>query len=287
MNKLVAVVRLIRPLNCLIMGTAVLVGIIVTTKGALNGNTIAVFPLGFITGFTFLASANAINDYYDRNIDKINEPNRAIPSGAVKPSQALVYAAAFSVIGLIAAIFTSVPNLIIAVIAWFLFTYYATKGKRAGFLGNIVVSTCIALPFLYGGFAVGVDTNLTLLLMFTAMAFFSTLGREVTKGIVDAHGDQLQGVKTIAVLYGSRNAAITATVFYLATVAMSTLPFLLNQISMWYLPFVILADAGFMFTTMSLLRNNSRDNARRVKKLARIWMVIGLLAFIAGMFGQG
>jgi len=287
MNKFVAVVRLIRPLNCLIMGAAVLVGIIVATKGILDSSTIPTVSLSFITGFTFLAAANTINDYHDRNIDKINEPNRPIPSGAVKPNQALACAAAFSIVGLISAVFTSAPNLVIAVLAWFMFTYYATKGKRAGFLGNIVVSVCIALPFMYGGFAVGVDTNLTLLMLFTSMAFFSTLGREVTKGIVDIQGDQLQGVKTIAVLHGSRNAATIATVFYLAAVALSSLPFLLNQVSMWYLPFVFLADAGFLFSAISLLRNNSRDNARRVKKLARIWMVIGLSAFIVGTFGQG
>ena len=57
------------------MGFAVIVGIVVATP---------IFPfteevmikglLSFTTAFTFLAAANVVNDYYDRNIDAIDKP---------------------------------------------------------------------------------------------------------------------------------------------------------------------------------------------------------------------
>jgi geranylgeranylglycerol-phosphate geranylgeranyltransferase len=164
--------------------------------------------------------------------------------------------------------------------------YYAMMGKRTGVLGNLVVSTCVALPFIYGGFAV--ESGLSLILvLFAAMAFFSTIGRELTKGIVDVKGDKLQSVKTVAVLYGSRTAATTASFFYVVAVVLSIFPWVFDKVSVGYLPLVILADVGFILSSVFLLRNYSRENARTVKRMVLVCMVTGLLAFIAGTSGGG
>ncbi len=264
-----------------------LVGAIVANESlSFNGATLTRMAFGFVTGFTFLAAANTVNDYYDRKIDAVNEPNRPIPSGVVKPNEALGYAAVLSVTGFVAAFLTNIPSLTLAVIAWFLFTYYATKGKRTGIPGNLIVSACIAIPFIYGSFVVKEVIKEALsptVIFFASMAFFSTVGREITKGIVDVEGDKLEGVRTVAVLYGSRKAAYLALFFYVLAVVISFFPWLLGEVSVWYLPFVAVADLGLIFSSTSLLHNYSRENARRVKNIARIWMVIGLFAFVAGV----
>jgi geranylgeranylglycerol-phosphate geranylgeranyltransferase len=282
MEKIVAIIQLIRPINCTVMGAAVLVGMIVAAQTfLLDGKTAF---LGFITGFTFLAAANAVNDYYDRNIDAVNEPNRPIPSGVIQPKEALGYVFILSAIGFLTAFSTNAHSLAIAIIAWLLSMYYAMMGKRTGVFGNFVVSTCVALPFIYGGFAVESGPSLTIIL-FAAMAFFSTVGREITKGIVDVEGDKLQSVKTVAVLYGSRTAAMTAAFFIVVAVVLSIFPWILGKVSVWYLPLVILADVGFISSSILLLRNYSRENARTVKRIILACMVMGLLAFIAGILG--
>lgn len=265
------------------MGIAVLVGIVVATRGELTETSMIVrIPLAFVTGFTFLAAANAINDYHDRSIDAVNEPDRPIPSGAIRPNEALFGAAILSVVGFIAAFLTNLMSLIIASVAWFLFVYYATRGKRNGLLGNLVVSACVALPFIYGGFVVEKELT-SLMVVFALMAFMSTAGREITKGIVDREGDRIQGVGTVAVLYGTSTAAVSASLFNVVAVALSVLPWWLNEVSLWYVPLVGVADAGFLISSISLLHNHSRENARRIKRLARVWMVMGLSAFIIGM----
>lgn len=268
------------------MGFAVLVGAIVANRSLSFDNiTLTHMAFGFITGFTFLAAANTVNDYYDRKIDSVNEPNRPMPRGVVKPNEALGYVAVLSVTGFVAAFLTNIPSLTVAVIAWFFLTHYATKGKRTGILGNFIVSACVAIPFIYGSFTVREVINEALspsVIVFASMAFFSTVGREITKGIVDVEGDKLEGVKTVAVLYGSRKAAFSALLFYVSAVVLSIFPWLLGEVSVGYLPFVTVADLGFIFSSTSLLRNYSRENARRVKNIARIWMVIGLFAFVAG-----
>jgi geranylgeranylglycerol-phosphate geranylgeranyltransferase len=157
-------------------------------------------------------------------------------------------------------------------------------------LGNFIVSACIAIPFIYGGMLAKEAVNEALsptTIVFAGMAFFSTVGREITKGIVDVEGDRLGGVKTVAVLYGSGKAAFSAAIFYVLAVVISFLPLLSGEVSVWYVPFVAVADVGFIFSSTSLLGNYSRENARKVKNMVRIWMVIGLFAFVAGVLGRG
>lgn len=235
--------------------------------------------LAFVTGFSLTGAAMVINDYYDRDIDAVNEPGRPIPSGDVKPLEAVTYSILLSALGLAAAGITSLPALGVAAFSWVVMMTYSAWGKRMGFVGNLMVSTCIGLPFIYGGIVAG---NLSTSLLFSALAFLSNTGREVTKGIVDTEGDSSRGVKTVAVAYGVDRAVQVASAFYVVAVAASTLPLILNIVSVWYLPFVAVTDAGLIYSTYTLIRDHSREGSRRVKNQVLYWMVFGLLAFAAG-----
>lgn len=276
MGKPSGFLRLIRPLNCLMMGFAVIVGVSLVSDLNFSINLL----LGFITSFTLTGASMAINDYYDREIDAVNEPNRPIPSGAVSPKEALPFALVLSLIGVITAFGTNVSCLIVAVIAWIASVTYITKGKRTGLPGNFLVSACVVIPFIYGGFVV--EKPELPIILFTAIAFLSNTGREVTKGIVDVEGDRSQNVRTVAVLYGERTAAVASLFFSFLAVSLSPLPWLWGLVSDWFLPLVILTDMGLIVSSVSLLRDYSRKNARRVKNLSLVWFITGLLAFIAG-----
>jgi len=227
------------------------------------------------------ASSMIVNDYHDRAIDEVNEPERPIPSGLVTPREALAFASATSLVGFAAAYFTSLSTLALAVIAWAALAVYTTVGKRSGLPGNFLVSTCVAIPFVYGSLAVtdAVGTNVLLL---ASMAFLSNTGREITKGIIDVEGDQLHDVKTLAVRYGTRNAAIAAVVFYMLAVSLSPLPWFLRLVSHWFIVLVAIADLGLVASSVALLRGYSREKARMVKKSVLLWFMIGLSAFLAG-----
>jgi len=276
MGKLMGFLRLTRPLNCLMMGFAVIVGasLVSTLNFTIN------LLLGFATAFALTAASMAINDFYDREIDAINEPNRPIPRGDVSPKEALIFALVLSTIGLIAAFKTNLPSLIVAVIAWIISITYITKGKGTGLPGNFLVSATVVIPFIYGGLTVGQIETSTLL--FVAIAFLSNTGREVTKGIVDVEGDRSHKIRTIAVTYGERTAAVAAAVFSFLAVSLSPLPWLWELVSDWVLPPVILTDIGMLVSSIMLLRNYSRKNAKRTKNLSLIWFTTGLLAFILG-----
>jgi geranylgeranylglycerol-phosphate geranylgeranyltransferase len=259
------------------MGFSILIGVLIS--GGFDGVTPQELFLAFITGFTLTGGAMVINDYFDKGIDAVNEPNRPIPSGLVKPGEAIIFTCLLSIIGLTGAWLTSIGAFIIALFAWSVMMLYSAWGKRTGFIGNIMVSTCIALPFIYGGFLTG---RLESSLPFSILAFLSNTGREVTKGIMDIEGDRVEGVKTIAVTYGEKVAAYVASTFYVMAVAISATPVILKLVSIFYVPFVVVTDLGLLYGSISLLRNHNRDNARRVKTQVLIWMVFGLLAFGAG-----
>ena len=43
-----------------------------------------------------------------------------------------------------------------------------------------------------------------------------------------------------------------------------------------------MADAGFIYSAISIIRDPSKVNALRVKKITLLWMLIALIAFITG-----
>ncbi len=279
-KKIYGFIRLMRPVNCVMIGFAVIVGVAFTSTRFSSVFLPHLF-YGFITGFMLTAASMAINDYYDREIDAINEPNRPIPSCLIEPKEALVFAFILTSVGFVYAFLTSVYCFLIAIIAWIIFLTYTTVGKNSGLPGNFLVSTCVAVPFIYGSSMISNAIELNVLI-FAFIAFFSNTGREITKGIVDIKGDEARNVKTLAVSYGERNAAITATIFYLLAVLLSPLPWILNLVSKWFIPLVVLTDFGLIASSYMLIKNYSRENARKVKKNVLLLFIVGLLAFVIG-----
>jgi geranylgeranylglycerol-phosphate geranylgeranyltransferase len=258
------------------IGFAVIVGEfissqVVTAKAALYG---------FAAGFLLLAASMILNDYFDREIDAINEPTRPLPSGAVKNSEALSFALILASLGLYAAANTGVATLLLALFSLLIMIAYNARIKRTGLVGNLFVSLNVAIPFIYGGFTVAMPS--WALAIFSLLAFLSSVGREIVKGIADVRGDTSRGVKSVAATKGNSAAAKYGAVFFLAAVALSALPLLLGLVSYLYVPLVAICDVGFLLTTYSILSNSSPRSAKRNKKYVLVWMTFGLLAFLMG-----
>ena len=262
------------------MSFAIVVGASLTGTGNLHWLNLF---YGVLTAFTLTGAAMAVNDYYDFDIDKINEPNRPIPSGEVSKRNALLVTGSLTIVGLVFACAVSLLCLLFAIAAWTIMVAYSTFGKRSGIAGNLLVSACIGAPFLYGSL-VAVNLVEVNILLFASMAFFSNTGREVAKGIVDVQGDAAHNIKTLAVIFGERSAAFASAILFIFAVCLSPLPLIFHLVSFWFVPFVLVTDVGLVWCSISLIRNASRENARRVKKMVLLLFVFGLLAFIFGMF---
>ncbi len=282
MARLSGFVRLMRPLNCAMMGFAVLVGAVLVDPQLVVDHWLWIV-YGFFTGFALCAAAMVINDYYDRVIDAINEPNRPIPSGLVKPNEALAFVGTLCAVGFTFALLVSVLCFAVAAASLMIVAIYLTVGKRSGILGNFLVSACVATPFIYGSVTVASMVGLNVA-FFALMAFLSNTGREITKGIVDVQGDKAENVKTLAVRYGEKTAAAVAAVFYVSAVALTPIPWLMQLVSVWFIPFVLATDIGLVTCSVMLLMDHSREKARKIKNIVLLLFIIGLLAYVFGVF---
>jgi geranylgeranylglycerol-phosphate geranylgeranyltransferase len=287
-HKIIGLFRLIRPINCIMMGLATLIGELITYF------TLLPFEpsfFGFLTAFTLIGASMTINDYWDRAIDAINMPERPIPSGLVSEKEALFLALVLSIIGLSSALITNLACFIVAIISLSISIFYNVKGKQMGLLGNFMVSACIAVPLLYGGFIYqGWDVPLNrlgLLLFFDLMIFCANTGREIIKGIVDVEGDRIRNIKTIAIRYSPRIACFTGTLFFFSAIILSIFPWIYGMVSWIYLPIVSISDGGFIVSSIMLWKDYSKDNVVKVKNMILIWMFIGLVAFAMGGWGRG
>jgi len=287
MNKLGGFIKLMRPINCIMMGFAVFVGAFLAYP-QLDLNWLNML-YGFLTGFTFCAASMVINDYYDRKIDAINEPKRPIPSGTVKPKEALAFMIGLIVVGFVFSLLVESYGLfcfMVAAASLVITATYLTVGKRSGLPGNFLVSACVAIPFIYGSVTAIGTVGLNVIL-FAAMAFLSNTGREITKGIVDVKGDRAEGVKTLAVRLGEKTAAIIAVGFFMFAVALTPVTWLLGLVGILFIPLVLITDIGLIVCSAILLLNPSRQKARKIKNIVLLLFLIGLLAYLFGALSLG
>ena len=229
----------------------------------------------------------AANDYFDREVDRVNEPTRPIPSGQITPGEALIFSGFMGALGLAFSfacwlLFGGWLAPLVAGISFTLAIYYNGWGKRFGLPGNLMVSACVAIPFLYGAFMLGVYPSL-LLILFSAMAFLANTGREILKGMADVEGDKLRGVKTLAIQHGLRNAALAASAFYMSAVGLSVLPPSLGIVSISYIPLIAATCLGFTYTSLKASLKPEGLEARKLKNLSLIWMLLALIGFMAGV----
>ena len=272
---------LIRPINSFMIGTAVLVGMAVISPSSL----ISIRALiSFLVGFLISAFAMVVNDIYDVEIDRVNDPERPIASGRISPGTGVVFASLLLIAGLTSSLLLTTSNFVIALIFAVISWGYSFWGKRNGLLGNMMVAASMAVPFIFGGVAAVVsdDKSQIYLWSLALMAFLSGTGREVIKGIADVRGDQERGIRSIALIRGNKTASIVGGILLSVAIFTSFLPYLIQVAGIVYLLLVLVPNTIFLYTTWRILRDNSPANAEKVKTLALIGMVAGLVAFLLG-----
>lgn len=277
-RKIRALIALTRPPNSTLMFIAVISGILLSDEKIFQLDKLI---LAFITAYSLCGASMAFNDYFDKEVDRVNAPWRPIPSGAISGSEAIILSAALGTIGIISAAATSLQCLIVAAAAFLVALIYNAKLKKTGLFGNMLVSVDVVIPFIYG--AVLSDGYISpRIITFIFPVYLSNLGREIIKGISDIEGDSLREIRSIARTKGAKIAARLGALFYLAAVLISPIPYILNLVNWIYLPIVAIADAGFVYSSISIIKSSTRENSLKVKKRTLLWMLIALIAFIAG-----
>lgn len=272
--------RVIRPLNCGMLGLAVLVGEFVSRPPLIPLFQTA---FGFLTAFFLCAYSMVVNDVYDVEVDRVNQPNRPIPSGSMSVTGAIRLSILLLVAGMAFSVLSLNPLAVVIAAAYaFLSWLYNYWAKKSGLPGNLIVASSLAIPFVYGGVVCGGSIFSSLLLAMAFTSFFSGVGREVVKGIADVEGDAKRGICSLARTRGPKGAGIVGAALFLLAVATSWLPLFLALANAIYTLGVWIPDAVFILLAVSILRDSGPENAHRVKSRALIGMLVGLIVFVGG-----
>jgi len=273
---------LIRPVNCVMIGFAVIVGAFVSKPSSEPWLQLA---LGFFTGFFTCAYSMSVNDIYDLEVDRVNRPDRPIPSGRISVSHASKVSLAMLAAGLACAFLSFIPLAVVIALAYaFLSWLYNARAKRTGLPGNLIVASSLAIPFIYGGAVSGGSIGGSLLLMMALTAFFSGVGREVVKSMADVEGDAKREVNSIARTRGLGFASRIGALFFLLAVLTSWVPLITGLANQVYTYGVIIPDVIFAYLSVTIVLHYDSKSAYRVKRVALAGMTVGLLVFIGGAF---
>ncbi|WP_291403472.1 UbiA-like protein EboC [Daejeonella sp.] len=150
MGKIFHFLRLMRPANIVTSVADVLAGI--TISGYIFGPEIDFLAIILLCLSTIGLYGGGIvfNDVFDFELDKIERPERAIPSGAVKLSEAIVLGLFLLVFGIASAFLYSMLSGIIAILIAVCALVYNKFSKHHPFIGPLNMGICRGLNLLLG-----------------------------------------------------------------------------------------------------------------------------------------
>jgi len=275
MSRISYFIFMIRPINSIMVGLAVVVGIALTSVNDLL-STKTLF--GFLTGFFISSYSMVTNDYYDIEVDRINRPNKPIPSNKIKLKEAILYACLLLFLGELFSLLIGPTNFIIATIFSFISWIYNYWGKKKMFIGNIMVASSVAIPYLYGGAAFEKIGNQ--LLWFLALtSFLAAAGREIVKTIIDIEGDRARNVNSISISHGSEIAGNISAIFFIGAVATTILPIITKTVIHEYSLLIIIPDILFLYASIKIIKDKSKENAYKIKRFTLVGMLVGMFVF--------
>ncbi|MEF8773077.1 geranylgeranylglycerol-phosphate geranylgeranyltransferase [Halodesulfurarchaeum sp.] len=263
--------ELLRPVNSVAAALLTLIGGFIAAGVTANQWHLgaAVLSTVFATG-----AGNTINDYFDRDIDRINDPERPIPRGDVHPKGALIWSAGLFAGAIVLAITLPPVAILIAILNFMGLVSYTILFKGHPGAGNALVAYLGGSTFLFGAAAVGAVWDGAVLF---ALAALSTFAREVIKDIEDIAGDRSEGLTTLPIAFGSGPAFGVASVALIGAVVASPIPYLTELFGLPYL--AVVGPADFL---MLVALFKSRSDPGTGHKWLKYGMFLAAVAFIVG-----
>ncbi len=245
------------------------------------------FLIAFLIIFFSAAGSFALNDYFDFEIDEENQrKDRPIVLGLISRKTALYTAILFFVIVVILSIFLNLTAMIFTLISIPIFYLYSLGLKRIFLFKNLLIAGSYSATILFGSLIS--DSFLEpITIYFAIMGFIIGLGSEIMFDIADIEGDKVQRVKTFPNKFGTKTASILSIFTYFVIIVLDPLPFYVFIDSRFYLDYVFLAlicipILGYIFLSISLYKNQTKENILKLRKLIFLVMQIGTIAYLVG-----
>ncbi len=205
-----AVVELLKPITWFAPMWAFGCGVI-SSGQAPSGQWLVIAAGVVLAGPLVCATSQAANDWFDRHVDAINEPNRPIPSGRIPGRWGLYLAAGWTILSLVVAAMLG-PWILGAalfglVLAW-IYSAPPLRLKRNGWWGNSAVALCYeGLPWFTGAAVMAASMPDRRVLLVALLYSVGAHGIMTLNDFKSVEGDRAMGLRSLPVQLGSDRAA--------------------------------------------------------------------------------
>jgi len=276
-----AVLELLKPITWFPPMWAFACGV-VSSGAALSTNWLVALTGIILAGPLVCAMSQAINDWYDREVDAINEPQRPIPSGRIPGRWGLYIAAIWTGLSLAVASLLGSWVLIATCIGLFLAWAYSApplRLKRNGWLGNA------ACGFSYEGLAWVTGAAAMLggalppwpVLMLALLYSLGAHGIMTLNDFKSIKGDEQMGINSLPVELGAEGAARVA-----CTMMAGPQFIVITLLLLWQRPVEAAVVAAFLAGQLVLMARFMRDPVGK----ALFYSGFGVPLFVFGMMAS-
>ncbi len=282
MNKIIGIIKIIRPLNVLLTFLVIIIASLIALQSVAFENEFYSFKIiiAGISGAFIASSGNLINDIFDLEIDKINKPNRVLPKGILSKHEAFLLYLFFNLAAIIASTFLNHISIIIVIISILLLFFYSYKLKKIPLVGNFVIASLTALAFIFGG---SIINNIDSIIIPALFAFLINFIREIVKDIEDVLGDEKENVYTFPLKYGFKKTKMIILILSVILIFITLIIFIFKIYKIEFFIFVMLIVNPLMiYILKSIYNDDSTKNLNRISSLLKLNMVFGLIAIILG-----
>ncbi len=272
-----AVVELLKPITWFAPMWAYGCGV-VSVGNATGDRWMEAVAGAILAGPLVCGTSQAVNDWFDRDVDAINEPGRPIPSGRIPGMWGLYIACAATLISMAFAAALGPVVFAAAIVGIVLAWAYSAppiRLKRNGWISSGVCGACYeGLPWFTGAAAMSGAMPSNPVIVLAILYSIGAHGIMTLNDFKSVEGDRKLGLLSVPAHIGIHNAALVACAFM-------ALPQLLVVICLvsWERPAHATAVAASMLVQLVLMRRLLEDPEAR----APWYNATGTLLFVIGM----
>lgn len=210
MKKIVGYIRLMRPANVVTAIADILAGIAISGY-FITADVIDLFSILVmcISTIGLYSGGIVFNDVFDAHIDRIERPERPIPSGLIREREATLFGAIFFAIGIGAASFLSTTSTVFAIAIMLACLVYNKWAKHNALLGPLTMGLCRGLNLLLGVSIINSEVGQWWFLAIFPIIYIASITM-ISRG--EVHG----GSKKMLYFAGLLYAIVIACILFLA-----------------------------------------------------------------------
>ncbi len=266
--------EIIRPQNCAMASIATFIGYAIAAKTTVFGIEV-IFAMA--SAFLICGAGQAINDFFDLEVDKKIRPNKTLPAKKISKNTAFIYSNILFLAGLAFAFFVNSAAFGIALAFSILLYLYSALIQKQKFFGNIVVALGTAFTLVFGA---SIVQKYDTIIFLAASAFFANMGREITKDAEDKEADKGYK-KTLPMILSQKQTSAVVLLMYACAITIAASVWVSKKITNWiYVFFIAIAALAFFYSFFLLFAKKEK----KAQEWSKIGMLISLIAFFSGAF---